>query len=60
VSGANVSRQAASEVARELLDEAVSRLRGGVHTTELSHRGTELRIEAARGYLRLARMERDG
>jgi len=48
--------QGASRAARELLDEAVSRLHGGFTTAE-QQRGTELRIEAARGYLWLAQVE---
>lgn len=52
----NLTSQAASLQARELLDEAVHRLRTG-YMTDQSLRGTELRIEAARGYLWLAQVE---
>lgn len=52
----NLMSQAASRTARELLDEATWRLRNG-SVTEPQLRGTELRIEAARGYLWLAQVE---
>jgi hypothetical protein len=50
-------RRAALEMARELLDEAVSRLRGG-YVSEVNQRGTELRIEIARAFLWLSQEER--
>jgi len=53
-----VTRQAAHEVARELLDTVHDRLRCGGVRTPLDAQLNELRVAAAEAYLHLAREER--